>query len=406
MYASEILMVAQTYNIELLTTDSSFQFWFQYLSQAQEAWNTCAYLLDELDVLNLHTAHEAVYDKLRKQFDTLPAQAIIKIYKEVIAALRSIRSNKHKNADVPQRKSLSMRIDKRLYSNLSVEGIALTGEVKNKRTFYSFVKYPKMEEMFSKYIAKDPLLFIRDGRLYLSVPFEVPELPTQGDTCLGVDLGMKRLFVTSEGVAFRDKQYLKERRKLRYLKRCLQSKGTKSAKRHLKKVKNEERNLSKDMCYRASNALLASTDASVIVLEDLSKIKQKTSKTKEGYKRTKHNSALSQVPFYKFKEILTHKAALVGKRVVTVNPSYTSQTDSRTQKKEGNRKGCRFYGVDGIVLDADWNAAVNIAQRSKHPLTIKCYPLDGTLKFFSGRELSTSQSSKIQKNLMDKPLNL
>ena len=398
-------MLVQTYNIELQLSETSFQFWFQYLSQAREAWNVCACILDELDNLNLHTAHEAVYDKLREQFGALPAQSIIRIYKEVIAALRSMRSNKHEDASTPQRKHLAMRIDKRLYSNLSVEGIALTGEVKGKRTFHPFVKYPKMEEMFSKYIAKDPLLFIRDNRLFLSVPFEVPELPTQGDSCLGVDLGMKRLFVTSEGVAFRDDKYLAERRKVRYLKRCLKEKKTRSAKRHFQKVKHRERNLSKDMCYRASKALLASTEASIIVMEDLTKIKKNTSKTEEGYKRKRHNSAISQVPFYKFKEILTQKAALAGKRVVTVNPSYTSQTDSRTHKKEGSRKGCRFYGIDGTVLDADWNAAVNIALKSKHPLSSDSVPKDGCLTFCSGREKSTSRTPR-RTSACGKPLNL
>ena len=178
-------MLVQTYNIELITSKSSFNFWFQFLTQTREAWNQCAIILSSVDSLNLHTAHEAVYDTLRKDFPSIPAQGIIKIYKEVLAALRSIKSNKHKDAEIPQRKSLAMRIDKRLYSNLSVEGISLTGETKGKRTHYSFVKYPKMEEMFSRYITKDPLLFIRDGRLFLSVPFEVPELPIQGDSCIG-----------------------------------------------------------------------------------------------------------------------------------------------------------------------------------------------------------------------------
>lgn len=387
-------MIVVIYNIELKTSDTSFGFWKDFLSKTKEAYNQCASILVKNNIkLDLHHVHEAVYDVLRQQYKSLPAQCIIKIYKEVLAALRSIRSNKHKNADIPQRKTLSMRIDKRLYSNLSVEGIALTGEVKNKRTFYQFVKFPKMMEMFANYITKDPLLFIKDNRLFLSVPFEVSEKPLKDNFCVGVDLGMKRLFVSSDGIALRDKNYLKQRRKLRYLKRCLQSKGSKSAKKHLRKTRKKEYNLSKDMCYRASKALLASTDASIIVLEDLSKIKQKTSKTKDGFKRKKHNNAFSQIPFYMFKEVLAYKATLVGKQVESVNPSYTSQINSRSGNKDGNRKGCRYYCTDSMVLDADWNAAKNIAYRSKHPLSNDCLPLDGKLKFHNGRALSSAQSS-------------
>lgn len=198
--------------------------------------------------------------------------------------------------------------------------------------------------------------------------------------CVGVDLGMRQLFVTSEGKSFVDKQYLSERRKLRYLKRCLQSKGTPSAKRHLKKLRKRECNISKAMCHKAVNALLNSTSASIIVLEDLSKIKQNTSKTKEGFKRTKHNNAMGQVPFYQFKQILTYKATLVGKQVVSVSPMYTSQTDCRTNKRDGVRKGRIYICSDGAILDADWNAAVNIAHKSKHPLSSSELPLSGRLQ--------------------------
>ena len=117
--------------------------------------------------------------------------------------------------------------------------------------------------------------------MFLSVPLEVATPPLKGDKALGVDLGMKRLFVTSDGQYYTDKEYLKKRRKLRYLKRCLQSKNTRSAKKHLAKVKRKERNMSKDMLNRATNALLA-CNASIYVLEDLKKIKYKTPVPRRG----------------------------------------------------------------------------------------------------------------------------
>ena len=43
-----------------------------------------------------------------------------------------------------------------------------------------------------------------------------------------------------------------------------------------------------------------------------------------------------------------------------VNAAYTSQIDSRTKRLEGTRKGDRFTGVDGVVLQADENAALNM----------------------------------------------
>ncbi len=52
-----------------------------------------------------------------------------------------------------------------------------------------------------------------------------------------------------------------------------------------------------------------------------------------------------------------------GSAPVLVNPAYTSQIDSRTGLLQGTRRGDRFYGLDGVVLDADTNAARNILQR-------------------------------------------
>ena len=56
------------------------------------------------------------------------------------------------------------------------------------------------------------------------------------------------------------------------------------------------------------------------------------------------------------------EAQALGKRVETVNPAYTSKNDYRGLPK-GVRKGCRYYASDGVVLDADHNAAINIAKR-------------------------------------------
>jgi len=92
------------------------------------------------------------------------------------------------------------------------------------------------------------------------------------------------------------------------------------------------------------------------------------------------------MPFYLLLEILSYKALLKGKKVVTVNPYNTSQDDYRNLEK-GVRKGCRYYASDGKVLDADWNASINIAKRYsqkkeamgiKHPISFS-EPLDGEL---------------------------
>ena len=389
-------MVIKTYNIRLTAEQDFNDFWVNTLTQTRDAYNRCSMLISSNNLpYSLKQVHHECYYILRSEFPALPSQSIIRIEREVISAYKSRKSNKQRS-DIPQKHSLSMTLDKRIYSNFTRDGISLTSDVPNKRKRFSFELYPKVNEMFASSLAKDPTIFYRNESLWLSIPFELIGCMPVSITSVGVDLGMKRLFTTSEGIAFRDKTYLRERRKVRYLKRCLSSKCTKSAKKHLHKVRHREYSLSKDMCHRACNELLKSTNASYVVMEDLSKIKTKTSKTNDGFTRKRHNNAMSQVPFYMFKQILTYKATLAGKQVVSVSPCFTSQTDSRTSKKEGIRKGCRFYCTDGIVLDADWNAAVNIAQKSKHPFSNNILPIDGNLTFLSGRVLSTTHTPDIK----------
>ena len=387
-------MTIKTYNIKVQGEQRFKQHWIQLLTNVTNAYNRCANIICEQKVpLTITAVHAACYDKLRNEYNTLPAQAVIRIQKEVLRAFRSQKSNKHKKGNIPQKHNLSMTLDKRMYSSFTWEGISVVSDIPNKRKRFTFNLYPKIKEMFNTSVAKDPVIFYKNNELWLSIPFEVQGKMPCNDNCIGVDMGVKRLFTTSDGIAFRDKHYLAKRRNIRYLKRTLASVGTHSAKRHLQKLSKKEHNLSKDMCHRATNALLNSTTASVIILEDLSKIKNTTSKTADGYTRTKHNNMLSQVPFYVFKNILTYKATLAGKQVVSVSPQYTSQIDCRTGKKDGKRLGCRYYCSDGIVLDADWNASVNIAKKCKHPLSNRL-PIDGRLFFLNGRGMSTSRSSR------------
>ena len=48
---------------------------------------------------------------------------------------------------------------------------------------------------------------------------------------------------------------------------------------------------------------------------------------------------------------------------MSVKPAYTSQMDARHGTLLGDRQGDRFYCFDGVVLQADLNAARNILAR-------------------------------------------
>lgn len=309
---------------------------------------------------SLMVLHSKVYSKVRKLRPDIPSQVIIKAEQACLSAYKTIKSNKHKIEKPIKKSNLSLRLDKRLYSCATKEGLKITTE--NGRKEFKFLIYPKLKELLEKYPYRDPLIFKRNGELWIGLTFEVEDKEVKSENiALGVDLGMRVTAACSDGRLIINRKYNKEKRKLRFLKRSLKSKNTKSAKRHLKKLKNKERNKSKNQSYLVANEILK-TKAGTIVLEDLSGIKKK--KNKYQNKR-----AIAQVPFFKLREILTYKAKLKGKTLMLVCPMWTSQTDSVTGKREGERRGRRFYTKSGLIYDSDLNGAVNIGKKAKLPLS-------------------------------------
>ena len=312
-------------------------------------------------VRSIMILHSKVYSKVRKTRPEIHSQVVIRGEQSCLAAYRTIKSNKHKITRPIEKKRLSIRLDKRLYVPSGKGHIRIT--TAGGRKEFKFVLYPKLEELLEKLPYKDPQVFERDGSLYIALTFDVGIEPIKSPkTALGVDLGCRVTAATSDGRLIIDKKFAKEKRKLRFLKRQLQSvksHGSKSARRHLKKLRRKEARKNRNQTHHVANAILR-TDADVIVLENLKSIKVKKHKGQ-------NKNRISQVPLYELRRIITYKAGHMGKRVALVCPSFTSQVDCLTGKREGERRGRRFYAKSGLIYDADINAAINIAKLSKLP---------------------------------------
>ena len=343
--------------------------------------------------MSRYDVHYMFYYDIRKQYPSLSSQMVCKVIQEVVANWKTCLQSNEK-FDTPRKSNLSMTLDKRLYSKLTDHSVNITVPG-FKKVPCTFRAYPLLQYMFDSYKPKNCNIFYRDSQFWLTVQFETPEVDLVNEEVLGIDRGIKRLITCSDGTAIADKEFNNRRRKIRYLKRCLRKKGTKNAKRHLKKLRKWESRMSKDYTYRVAKYILSKPQG-IIVLEDLAKIKKKTSKkkivTENGEKKTinrkRHNNRFGQVALKQLQTVLEYKAPLVGKRVATVEPAYTSQLDCRGLPN-GKRLGTRYYAADGLVLDADWNAAINIANRY-HPSTFKL-PICGRLNLL-GRPLSTGLS--------------
>ncbi|WP_052568932.1 RNA-guided endonuclease InsQ/TnpB family protein [Ktedonobacter racemifer] len=200
-------------------------------------------------------------------------------------------------------------------------------------------------------------LIQRKGKWWLHVVVAVAE-PTvpRNETIVGVDLGLNRPAVTSQR-QFLGSRHWKEidRRRFR-LRRTLQSKGTKSAKRHLKKVSGRSLRFHRDCDHVLSKRIVQSVSpGATIVLENLTNIREGVRHRKGEGQRKLHSWSFAQL--YNF---LVYKAQEQGIVVERIDPRHTSQTCSQCgyQARNNRRSQAVFHCRScGYQLHADLNAA-------------------------------------------------
>ena len=155
--------------------------------------------------------HDKNYHQCRKLFPNCPSQVIIRAKDNVYATYKTIKSNHQLESiqEAAKQENLSIRLDKRLYTFMDGNKIKLT--TTGKRIICSYQPYQKFQDLFSKYSVCDPLIFVKNNEIWLSVSFEVCAPTLIENSCIGIDLGIKRLATTSEGLAIIDKKFLKEK---------------------------------------------------------------------------------------------------------------------------------------------------------------------------------------------------
>jgi len=145
----------------------------------------------------------------------------------------------------------------------------------------------------------------------------------------------------------------------------LQKKGTKSAKRLLRKRSGREKRFAKDVNHCLSKAIVQTAQGTSrgIALEDLTHIRERAQRTVTK----RHRRVLHSWGFCQLRAFIAYKAALAGVGVVYVNPAYTSQTCSACGHCEKANRKCQSKFLCrscGFSAHADVNAAVNIRSRA------------------------------------------
>jgi len=207
-------------------------------------------------------------------------------------------------------------------------------------------------------------LVYRKGKLFLYVTVEVPDgSPIDPEGFLGVDLGIRNLATDSDGEHFTGEQV--EAVRLRYAshRQRLQAAGSKSARRHLKKIAGKEARFRSIENHRISLRIVkkAKDTGRGIALENLQGIRDRVT-VRKGQRAQRMGWA-----FFQLRAYVTYKALLAGIPVVVVDPRNTSRTclacgvidkKSRKSQSEFVCTGC------GFAEHADIVGARNISLRA------------------------------------------
>jgi putative transposase len=356
------MSVQRTIRVRLKPTTEQRRVLLETLAESTACFNAVAVYGWEHQERNGVELHKATYYPLRAEHPRLPSQLVVSARTRANEALKSALTRKRqgRRTGCPTGSMVPIRYDARSYrligqtaSLASVDG----------RQVIPFAANPHATVLLERAAGTDSAdLILKNGKLWLHVVLTLPDVPfTDAGIAIGVDLGLTRPAVTSEAHFLGQKRWREIDRRSFRLKRSLQSKGTASARRHLRKLAGKVARFRRDCDHVLSKRIVQSVSpGTTVVVENLTDIRTRAKQRGRASRRRLHSWSFAQM-----RAFLEYKAEAAGCRVAGVDPRHTSQRCHVCGHIErGNRDGarfrCRSCGQQG---NADLIAARNIRDR-------------------------------------------
>jgi IS605 OrfB family transposase len=328
------------------------------LATLERVNEACAWLAErafELKSADKYRLHGLHYLDLRSKFG-LSSQMAVRAISKVVEAYKRDRTRK------PSFKPHgAIAYDQRILSFKAMDRVSLL--TISGRILVSYVAGGYHRARLEGVRGQSDLV-LRKGKWFLYVTVDVPDgAPVDPEGWLGVDLGIRNLAVDSDGEAHSGADVEATRQRHQRLRNMLQPVGTKSAKRHLRKLSGKEARFRKHSNHVISKHIVAKAKGTArgIAVEELTGIRERA--TVRRSQRAMH----SGWAFFQLRAFLSYKAAIAGVKLVAVDPRNTSRTcpacgnidkANRKSQSEFVCKSCNF------VDHADHVGAVNIARRA------------------------------------------
>jgi len=331
------------------------------MERFNEAATFAAKVAFDAGVRSQPAIHARCYKEIRERFG-LSSQMTVRAIGKVVEALASLRAKGERDACPEFKPHGAITYDERIMGFKGLDKVSLWTLAGRMILPIVYGKY--QEARFDRLKGQADLVY-RDGKSYLYSTVDIPEdAPIEFEDFLGVDLGVVNLATDSDGTTHKGDDVEKARKKSHAHRKALQSRGTKSAKRRLTKIRKRESNFRRNENHRISNqAVTKAKDTGVgIALEALAGI------TSDGKQfRREQRSRMKGWAFAQLRAFVAYKALRAGVPVVLVDPAYTSRTCSACGccEKKNRKNRNDFVCVHcGFSLPADHNAAINIKTRA------------------------------------------
>jgi putative transposase len=310
------------------------------VEQFNAAANFAAGVAFDYQTANVFELRRLCYAEIRERFSlsSQMAQLAIKTARDAYCRDKTIRPKFRKHAAIAyDQRTMSFKAIDRV-SLLTLEG----------RVVVPFILGSYQREGMELPKGQSDLVLRKDGKWFLLVTVDVPEeAPIPATDFVGVDMGIANIATESDGTKHSGDPVDKVRRKHNLQRKRLQRKGTKGAKKKLKRDAEKESRFRKHENHCISKKIVAKAKGTGcgIAVEELEGIHMRvTARGPEARNR------LSGWAFSQLYEFLAYKAALAGVPIVKVDPRYTSQTCpecchcERSNRKSQSEFRCKACG--------------------------------------------------------------
>lgn len=349
----------------------------QTIEKYNEACNFVSQIAFENKTASVVKIHHLCYYEIRQKFN-LSSQMAVRVVGKVADAYKVDRVKKH-NLVKPHNfnKHGAVIYDQRVVSWKGLEKVSILTLQGRQIIPMILGQYQQSKLVYPRRGQID--LLYQNGNFYLIPVVDVPEPPKKiSKGVLGIDLGVVNLAVDNTGEIYSGKEVDRKRVKIDKLKSALQSKGTKSAKRHLKKLSGKESRFRKDINHVISKKIVAKAKrhSLAIALEKLTGIRSRTRLRKA--QRRQHSSWA----FNQLQQFIAYKAKLAGILVEFVDPKNTSRTCPEcgfvSKSNRHNQSSFKCLSCNFTEL-ADKVGAINISRLAVVNLQIVA-PVKGSYK--------------------------